>query len=132
MSRPIIIALFFLTACGGTFVYGSRALIDKLENKYFSVLDEWVQRGGKAQDYQSEVLETCGKLVVASATISEALTLPIIQREEFDFRVNVCAKTTAHRVSPQPELNDQELVQEICDDTAIPVLGRLCRRSGLR
>ncbi|HWG96313.1 MAG TPA: hypothetical protein VN647_04440 [Nitrospira sp.] len=96
MNRPIVIALFFLTACGGTFAYGSRALIDKLENKYFSVLDEWVQRGGKAQDYQSEVLETCGKLVVASATISEALTLPIIQREEFDFRVNVCAKTTAH------------------------------------
>lgn len=132
MSRRIAIVIVLLAACGGTTIYGSKIIRGNLEHKYFSVLDDWVQRGGKAQEYQSDVLETCGKLVLASGTISEALMLPTIQREEFDFRANVCAKTTVHRVHRQSELNDQELVREICDDAIVPMLGKLCQRSGLR
>ncbi len=132
MSRRLTLIIFSLAIGGSILAYVGRAITDRLEAKYFSALDGWVQRGGKAQGYQSDVVDICGKLVIASATISEVLTLPTIQREEFDFRVNVCTKTTAHRVYRQPELNDQALVQEICDDATIPVLGRLCKRSGLR
>ena len=132
MSKRIGITVFFLVVCGSALAYGGKVLTDKLERKYFSMLDGWVQRGGQLQAYHNDVLETCEKLVLASATISEVLMLPTIQTGEFDFRVNVCAKTTVHRVHRQPELNDPRLVQEICDNNKITIFGSLCRRSNLR
>jgi len=132
MSKRIGLTVFILAVCGSALAYGGKVLTDKLERKYFTMLDGWVQRGGQAQEYQNDVLDTCGKLILTSATLSETLTLPTIQKEEFDFRVNVCAKTTVHRVHRQAELNDQELVQEVCYDARMPVFVKLCRRSGLR
>ncbi|MGC4099054.1 MAG: hypothetical protein QM706_18240 [Nitrospira sp.] len=131
MIRRIAVGLFLLGAFTSTLAYGGKVLEDKLESKYFSVLDDWVQRGGKAQEYPSGVLDTCSKLMLVTAPLSEALSLPTFQKKEWDFRVNVCAKTTVHRVQRQSEFDDHELVQEICNDTKIPMFKRLCRHSGL-
>jgi hypothetical protein len=132
MNKRVATALFLLAACTGALAYVGKAVIDKLENNYYAVLDEWVKRGGKVQEYQNDVLDTCGKLVMTVASASEALTFATTQSEEFDFRVNVCAKTTVHRVHRQAELDDQELVREICEDTQSSLFRNLCRRSGLR
>ena len=131
MTKRITVGLFLLVAFTSTLAYEGKVLEPKLESKYFSVLDGWVQRGGKAQEYQSEVLDTCSKLILATAPLNEALSLPAFQKEELDFRIKVCAKTTVHRVHRQPEFDDHELIQEICDDTKIPMFRRLCRHSGL-
>ena len=109
-----------------------KTLTDKLEDKYFSVLDGWVERGGKANEYQSVVLETCGKLVMVTANASEAVAFTTTQREEFDFRVDVCAKTTVHRAHHQSEFDDPKITQAICDDSKVQLIRKLCARSGLR
>ena len=109
-----------------------KTLTDKLEDKYFSVLDGWVERGGKANEYQSVVLETCGKLVMVTANASEAVAFTTSQKEEFDFRVDVCAKTTVHRSHRQSEFDDPKLIQAICNDSKVPLFEKLCRRSGFR
>jgi hypothetical protein len=132
MNKRVAIALFSLAACVGSLTYGGKAFIDKLESQYYLVLDGWVNRGGKAQEYQDDVVWTCGKLVMVEASASELVSFWTAQKGEFDFRVNICAKTTVHRVHRQPELNDQDLVQNICDDASVPMFEKLCRRSGLR
>ena len=109
-----------------------KSLTDKLEDKYFYVLDGWVERGGKIDEYQSVVLETCGKLVMATANASEVVAFATTQIEEFDFRVNVCAKTTVHRSHHQSEFDDPKLIRAICDDSKVQLSGKLCKRSGLR
>lgn len=109
-----------------------KTLTDKLEDKYFSVLDGWVERGGKVNEYQSVVLETCGKLVMVTASASEAVTFTTSQKEEFDYRVNVCAKTTVHRTHHQSEFEDPKTTQAICDDSNVQLFRKLCARSGLR
>jgi hypothetical protein len=114
MTKRIAVGLFLLAAFTSTLAYGGKVLEHKLESKYFSMLDSWVQRGGKAQEYQSEVLDTCSKLMLVTAPLNEALSLPTFQKEELGFRVNVCAKTTVHRVHRQPEFDDHELMQGIC------------------
>jgi hypothetical protein len=132
MNKYIVMAIFLLAAFNSSMVNAGKMLVDKLEDKYFSVLDGWVERGGKANEYQSVVLETCGKLIMVTANASEAVAFTTSQKEEFDFRVDVCAKTTLHRTHHQSEFNDPKIVQAICDDSKVPLLGKLCRRSGLR
>ena len=112
--------------------YAGKTLVDKLEDKYFSVLDGWVERGGKVNEYQSVVLETCGKLVMVTANAAEAVAFTTTQREEFDFRVDVCAKTTVNRSYHQSEFDDPKIIQTICDDSKVLLLRKLCNRSGLR
>lgn len=112
--------------------YAGKTLVDKLEDKYFSVLDGWVERGGKVNEYQSVVLETCGKLVMVTANAAEAIAFTTTQREEFDFRVDVCAKTTVNRSHHQSEFDDPKIIQTICDDSKVMLLRKLCKRSGLR
>jgi len=132
MNKRAAIVLLLLATCIAALVYAGKTVVDKLESQYYMVLDGWVQRGGQVQEYQKDVLETCEKLVLASATVWEMMAFATTQREEFEFRAKVCAKTTVHRVHHQSELKEQELVKEICDDAKIAVLGRLCRSSGLR
>lgn len=112
------------------------ALIEKANEKvveeYFSTLDSWVKEGGQVSEVQNMVVETCGKLVIATVGGSEGLSLATTQREEFHFRVDVCTKMTVNRVHPQPEFEKEELVKSICDDSKVVVFKKLCRRSGLR
>jgi hypothetical protein len=131
-NKYIVIAIFLLAVFNSSMVNAGKTLTDKLEDRYFSVLDGWVERGGKVNEYQDIVVQTCGKLVMATANASEAMAFTTTQREEFNFRVNVCAKTTVHRTHHQSELDDPKLIQAICDDSKVPLLGKLCTRSGLR
>ena len=132
MNKNIVLSLFLLADLNASMANAGKTLTDKLEDKYFSVLDGWVDRGGKVSEYQSIVLETCGKLVMATAKASEVIALTTTQREEFDFRVNVCAKTTVHRTHHQFEFGDPKLIQAICDDSNVQLLRKLCKRSALR
>ena len=132
MNKNIVIAIFLLDLFNSSMANAGKTLIDKLEDKYFSVLDGWVERGGKINEYQSVVLETCGKLVMVTANASEVVTLTTTQREEFDFRVDVCAKTTVNRSHHQSEFDDPKIIQAICDDSKVLLLRKLCNRSGLR
>lgn len=132
MNKNIVISIFLLVGFNGSMAYAGKTLADKLEDKYFLVLDGWVDRGGKVNEYQSVVLETCGKLVMVTANASEAVAFTTTQREEFDFRVNVCAKTTVHRSHHQAEFDDPKLIQGVCDDNKVILFGKLCKRGGLR
>lgn len=132
MNKYIVIAIFLLVGFNDSMAYAGKTLADKLEDKYFSVLDGWVERGGRVNEYQSVVLETCGKLVMVTANASEVVTLTTTQREEFDFRVDVCAKTTVNRSHHQSEFDDPKIIQAICDDSKVLLLRKLCNRSGLR
>jgi hypothetical protein len=132
MNRNIMIAIFLLAIFNSSMANAGKTLTDKLEDKYFSVLDGWVERGGKVTEYQSVVLVTCGKLVMVTANASEAVAFTTSQKEEFDFRVDVCAKTTVHRTHHQSEFGDPKIIQAICDDSKVLLLRKLCTRSGLR
>lgn len=132
MNKSIAISIFLLVGGNGSMAYAGKTLVDKLEDKYFSVLDGWVERGGKVNEYQSVVLETCGKLVMVTANAAEAIAFTTTQREEFDFRVDVCAKTTVNRSHHQSEFDDPKIIQTICDDSKVMLLRKLCKRSGLR
>lgn len=127
-----MIAVFLLATFNSSRADAEKTLTDKLEDKYFSVLDGWVNRGGKVNEYQDIVVQTCGKLVMVTANASEKVAFTTTQREEFNFRVNVCAKTTVHRTHHQSELDDPKLIQAICDDSNVQLLRKLCARSGLR
>jgi hypothetical protein len=132
MNKYIVIAIFLLAVFNSSMANAGKTLTDKLEDKYFLVLDGWVERGGKVNEYQSVVLETCGKLVMVTANASEVVAFTTTQREEFDFRVDVCAKTTVNRSHHQSEFDDPKIIQAICDDNKVILLEKLCKRSGLR
>ena len=106
--------------------------IQKIEATYFATLDGWVNRGGPVNEIQDTVVQTCGKLVMLTATASEKLALTTTQREEFHFRVDVCTKMTANRVHPQPEFEKKEIVSMICDESKVSLFRKLCKHSKLR
>jgi hypothetical protein len=107
---------------------------DSFFDLYTKRLDAWVSTGGDIKTVQSEVLETCGKLVLTQAGAFERIQLLTFYRDEFDFRVDVCLKMTANRLYKQPEFEKPEMVTMICDDPRPyhELFNRLCRRSGLR
>lgn len=104
---------------------------DALEEQYLRALDGWVARSGPENEIQGTVLRTCGKLVMASVSTGEKIALSTTRREDYRFRVGVCAKMTVNRVYPQPELT-KENVAAVCDDPGVPLFAVLCKRSGLR
>ena len=132
MNKYIVIAICLLAVSNSSMANAGKTLTGKLEDKYFSVLDGWVKRGGKVNEYQSIVLETCGKLVMVTSNAAEAVAFTTTQKEEFDFRVDVCAKTTVNRSHHQSEFDDPKIIQAICDDSKVPLLRKLCNRGGLR
>jgi hypothetical protein len=77
------------------------------------------------------VVQTCGKLMMATATAQQRVTFLTTDRGEFDFRVDVCTKMTVNRLHAQPEFQKPELVRAICN-SSILVFRQLCVRSGLR
>jgi hypothetical protein len=132
MNKNIMIAVFLLATFNSSRADAEKSFTDKLEDKYFSVLDGWVDRGGKVNEFQDIVVQTCGKLVMVTANASEKVAFTTSQREEFDFRVDVCAKTTVHRTHHQFEFDDPKLIKAICDDSNVQLLRKLCTRSGMR
>jgi len=105
----------------------------RLEEEYFRTLDNWVARGGPLEEVQATVVETCGNLVMLTATSNmQRLRLSTTDREIYHFRVGVCTKMTVNRVHPQPDLQQKETVSMICDRLSVELFSKLCTRSGLR
>ena len=104
----------------------------KLELNYYDKLNEWVIRGGQAEEVQSRVVETCGKLIMLIASPDERIEFISTQEEEFHFRVDVSTKMTVNRVHKQPEFKNKEIISKICDESGNPLFSNLCKRSGLR
>jgi hypothetical protein len=104
------------------------------EEGYFGILDKWVTDGGRFDDVQARVVDTCGKLTVLwmdeaqrGALMREDKTMT----EEFHFRVDVCTKMTVNRVHQQPEFQKAGLVSATCGRSGPKYFRRLCDRSGL-
>ena len=104
---------------------------DLVQEDYFTALDNWANSGGDPKKIQEEVITNCGKLVMVMASADERNGFITNDRAEFDFRVDVCAKTTVNRVHPQPEFEKPDIVQMICDDEK-ELFRLICSRSGLR
>ena len=81
---------------------------------------------------EKEVVEPCGKLVMVTASAIENATFLTTNREEFDFRVDVCVKMAVNRIYPQPEFESPEIVGMICDDHSVPLFEGLCLFHGIR
>ena len=107
--RHVAAAFIFLICAPYVFGQAAPTISAKLEEGYFATLDKWVERGGPIVEVQGTVIETCGKLVMATASASERLSLTTTRREDFHFRVDVCAKITVNRVHPQPEFEKKRL-----------------------
>lgn len=105
----------------------------QLRDLYLTRLDTWVSSGGKPTDAQRVVVETCGLLVMVTASASEATAFMKERRDDLDFRVDVCSKLTVTRVHPQPEFTKPEIRKIVCE--AMPkeqaIFGTLCKRAGL-
>ncbi len=94
-------------------------------------LDQWTNAGGQVKKVQQDLVVNCGKLVMLKASAGERKAFMASDREEFDFRVDVCVKMTVNRVHPQPEFGKPEIVKSICDG-GNETFKTLCKRSGLR
>ena len=131
ITTKVVVSSALLSAL---LVYGAAALAtpDKLEAEYYRRLDDWVARGGPIPEVQDTVVQTCGKLVMWTATATEKLAFTTTRRDDFDFRVDVCVKLTVNRIHPQPEFEKPHLVKMICDESNIKVFVALCERGGLR
>jgi hypothetical protein len=107
---------------------------DRFFDLYTRRLDAWVSNGGNVQTLQSQVVESCGKLVISQPSPFEQMQLMTFYRDEFDFRVDVCTKMTVNRIYKQPEFEKPDMMVSICDDphSYHELFRRLCRRSGLR
>jgi len=81
---------------------------------------------------QQTVVETCGKLIMLTASGAEKAALATTRREDFHFRVDVCTKITVNRVHPQPEFEKKETVTIICDRSEIGLFKKLRKWSRLR
>ncbi len=128
----LLLGLFLIPFLTASSQAEQESLSDELESEYFSMLDGWAQRQGPINEVQDTVGETCGKLVMLSASSSERMAFVSTQREEFDFRVDVCIKMTVNRVHPQPEFENKAIVEMICNNNQVVLFKKLCRRSGLR
>jgi hypothetical protein len=98
---------------------GYEAAISAFRNKLFDLyvhrLDTWVKSGGNQNTIQT-VVNNCGRLILSQAGWFERLQLMTVDRDEFDFRVDVCTKLTVNRIYKQPEFEKPDIVRMICWD----------------
>lgn len=104
---------------------------DKVEKKYFQTLDDWVSRGGPMKELEETVVKTCGKLVMLTAGAQDKMAMLTANRREYDFRVDVCVKSTAHRIYPQSEFENKEIMKSLCASQE-SLFVKLLAWSGLR
>jgi hypothetical protein len=98
---------------------------------YVSKLDLWVRSGGSIATLQSNVVETCGKLIITQAGVLQNLKFWTYARSDFDFDVDVCVKMTVNRVHPQPEFEKPEIVRAICGPSSEAFFQKLCEHAGI-
>lgn len=106
----------------------------QLRDLYLSRLDAWVSGGGNPVDVQNGVVENCGRLIMVTASASEAVAFMKERREDLDLRVDVCTKLTVTRAHAQPEFAKPEIRRIVCEDMpkAQMIFEALCKRAGLR
>ncbi len=105
-------------------------LKEALEAKYWRQIDAWVSHPD-TNKIQEDVVRPCGKLTLLLAGPAMAAKFITTDREGFDFRVDVCVKATAHRVSPQPEFENPEITKIICEADN-NLFQKLCERANIK
>ena len=128
-----VIAIFLVI------VFGAAIIIDlamtvvfraNLSNFYTDRLDAWVKAGGPTNEIQSHVIPDCSKLAVSQAGPVESINM-LFDREEYDFRSDVCFQVTVNRVYPQPRFQNPKMVAIVCD-SGNDLFRKLCAQAGLR
>ena len=103
-----------------------------LESMYFATLDSWVEGGGRIEELRERVVKTCGKLVLVIASPKERILFLTVERDKYDFRVDVCTKMTVNRVHKQPEFKKGGIGSMLCEKSNVLLFKKLCKSSGLR
>jgi predicted NUDIX family NTP pyrophosphohydrolase len=127
---PSIWSLLLGTTTSENAVAAGNNLQAQLQQKYFATLDGWATSGGPRERIDSEVVQTCGKLALIYGSAAENVAL-LADKEELNFRADVCTKMTVNRVYQQPEFQNPEMVSKICDGQQ-PFFAALCKHVGLR
>jgi hypothetical protein len=107
--------------------------VEKMQDLYLKRLDAWVAAGGDVNKIQSDVLESCGRMMyLRDPSLGTATSKEL--KDSLDMRIDVCAKITVHRAHPQPEFSKPEIVRIVCQDMVKnePVIARLCEKAGLK
>ncbi|WP_143007055.1 hypothetical protein [Ancylobacter rudongensis] len=106
--------------------------IEQLRALYLRRLDAWVATRDMSS-IQAEVVGNCGKLMYLRDP-SMGKSTSVEMKDTLDFRIDVCTKMTIHRVEPQPEFANPEIIKIICGDMPKnePVFTRLCVASNLK
>jgi hypothetical protein len=106
-----------LTTAVALALVSTAALADSLEQQYWKILDSRAASTHIAQEDGQIIFDTCAKLVILTATyVEKAAFSSGFKQEEYDFRVNVCAKATVNMVHPQPEFSERnkDITDQIC------------------
>ncbi|MDO8838231.1 MAG: hypothetical protein Q7V31_04830 [Parvibaculum sp.] len=104
---------------------------NEISDEYLSQLDLWVDQGGEINEIQTELVEPCGKLVMAKGSTADRAAYISTRQEDFHMMVDICVKLTVHRVYPQPEFENPKIVATICG-AKDELLTNLCDRSSLK
>jgi hypothetical protein len=126
----------FLRVIGSLAAIGAGALLalvflettffsERLFTLYAGRLDSWVASGAPPASFQSDVVKNCGKLTLTQAGFFGYMSLSTFQRDELDFRVDVCSKMTVNRVYKQPEFENPTNLRLICEGSQ-PLFKRFC------
>ena len=98
-------------------ILSTPASAKKLEQKYWSILDSYANSTKIGKASGQIIFDTCGKLTLLTASyIEKAAFTAGFKQDEYDFRVNVCAKATINSVHPQPEFSskNKDITDQIC------------------
>ena len=130
MKLVIALLICFVSGLIGCSSIEDSITARKLEEQLLSALDDWVSSGGKIDDVQNTVVETCGKHVMVTADGNEKAALSTADIDEFHFRVDVCTNMTVNLVQPQPQIDDPGTTRIICKESSVILFQKPCSRGG--
>jgi hypothetical protein len=67
-------------------------LSEKMFNRYVGRLNNWVAKGGPISSFQTDVVESCGPIVMSQASFFRYLSMATFDRANLDFRVDVASR----------------------------------------
>jgi hypothetical protein len=110
----------------------------KLIDLYWSQLDAWAANRTATKRELIEIATKelpaiCGKLVSGYALASGKSPISSREdREEFNFNSDFCVKATVHRRFPQPEFENPQIVEMLCEQhKRYEFNHNLCKRAGV-
>lgn len=105
--------------------------LKRVKEFYLAKLDKWAMNA-EPTTMQDQVVGSCGMLTIVTAPPDTAKNFVRgEERDEFDARVDACAKLTAHRAWPQPDFAKPQTVDLVCNRWT-PLLRDLCLRAKLK